>query len=279
MVLDKKTEKRILDFIRKKPRTVQEVALLIRKNWRTADSYLQKISQETGSIAFRIFRAGTRGALKIAYWNSLESMHSSQAQELLFKRLEVARKKEDFSPFDIYQYVDKNKRAAFFEEQEEEMLNVKQDLVGSLMSAQQQVLIFSGNISWANLIQGRKKLIDVFRELAERNVSVKIVADVDMHCIDNAKKVNAINSSVGKDRIEVRHCEQPLRAFIVDDRVVKIKEIKDPKEASKRKRTYIFYEIYDEEWVEWLKKVFWHFFASGIPLKKRVEDLKTVKRI
>jgi hypothetical protein len=25
--------------------------------------------------------------------------------------------------------------------------------------------------------------------------------------------------------------------------------------------------------------VFWHFFASGIPLKKRIEDLKTVKRI
>lgn len=278
-MLDSKTTKRILEFVKKKPRTVQEISLLIKKNWRTADSYLQKIAKETGNIAFRIFREGTRGALKIAYWNSLESINSSQAQELLFKRLEVARKKDDFSPFDIYQYVDKSKRTAFFEDQEEEMINVKQDLVGTLLSAQEQVLIFSGNISWANLIQNKKKLIEVFRELAERNISIKIIADIDMHCIDNAKKVNAINSSLGKDRIEIRHCEQPLRAFVIDTKVVKFKEIKDPKEKCKKKRTYIFYEIYDEDWIEWIKRVFWNFFASGIPLKKRIDDLKTVKRI
>ena len=278
MVLNQDTEKRIKDFVHDKPRTVQEVAMLINKNWRTAESYIQKMSDETGQIAFRTFREGTRGALKIAYWNSLEQIHSSHAQELLFKRLEVAKHKEDFSPFDIYQYVDKDKRTAFFENQEEELLNVKQDLVGSLLSAQQQVLIFSGNLSWANLVQGKKKLIDVFKEIAERNITIKFLADININSIDNANKINALNNILGKDKIEVRHCEQPLRAFIIDDKFAKFKEIKDPRDVCK-KRTYIFYEVYDEEWLQWTKKVFWHFFASGIPLKKRVEDLKTVKRI
>lgn len=277
-MLDSNTEKRLLSFVKEKPRTVQETALLLKKNWRTAEAYLQKIAAETGQIAFRTFREGTRGALKIAYWNSIGEVNATGAQELLFKRLEVGRKKEDFSAFDIYQYVDKDKRTAFFEEQEEELLNVKQDLVGSLLSAQQQVLIFSGNLSWANLQQGKKKLTDVFAELAERNIPVKFIADINISSIDNAKKIININNSVGKDRMEIRHVEQPLRAFVIDDRVVKLKEIKDPHETGKKK-TYIFYEIYDAEWIGWIKKVFWHFFASGIPLKKRIDDLKTVKRI
>ena len=155
-MLDAKTEKRLLSFVKEKPRTVQESAQLLKKNWRTAEAYLQKIAAETGQIAFRTFREGTRGALKIAYWNSIGEVNATGAQELLFKRLEVGRKKEDFSAFDIYQYVDKDKRTAFFEEQEEELINVKQDLVGSLLSAQQQVLIFSGNLSWANLQQGKR---------------------------------------------------------------------------------------------------------------------------
>lgn len=277
-MLDAKTEKRLIGFVKEKPRTVQETAQLLKKNWRTAEAYLQKIASETGQIAFRTFREGTRGALKIAYWNSVGEVNASGAQELLFKRLEVGRKKEDFSPFDIYQYVDKDKRTAFFEQQEEELLNVKQDLVGSLLSAQQQVLVFSGNLSWANLVQGKRKLSDVFAELAARNISLKFIADINIDSIDNAKKINVINTMAGKDRIEIRHCEQPLRAFVIDDKVVKLKEIKDPSEKG-RKKTYIFYEVYDPEWIDWIRKVFWHFFASGIPLKKRIEDLKTVKRI
>ena len=60
-MLDAKTEKRLLSFVKEKPRTVQESAQLLKKNWRTAEAYLQKIAAETGQIAFRTFREGTRG--------------------------------------------------------------------------------------------------------------------------------------------------------------------------------------------------------------------------
>ena len=151
-----KNRKEAPKLCKRKAKDCARVCSTFKKNWRTAEAYLQKIAAETGQIAFRTFREGTRGALKIAYWNSIGEVNATGAQELLFKRLEVGRKKEDFSAFDIYQYVDKDKRTAFFEEQEEELINVKQDLVGSLLSAQQQVLIFSGNLSWANLQQGKR---------------------------------------------------------------------------------------------------------------------------
>ena len=281
MAIDLATVKRINDFVYTKPRAVQEVAQLIKRNWRTAESYIQQISSQMGTIAVRTLREGTRGAVKIAYWNNTDAINATQAQELLMKKLEVGKTKKDFSPFDIYQYVHKKKRTSFFEDQAEENINVKQDLVGSLRKAKRQVLIFSGNLSWANLIQGREKLIDVFAELADKGIHIKILTKVDITSIENVSKVLGINAHTGKDMIEVRHCEQPLRAFSVDNKFVKLKEIKDPKDygSCKRKKTYIFYEIRDEPWLEWLQKVFWRFFASSIPAKRRVEDLRTVKRL
>lgn len=279
--MDLLTAKKINEYVYQKPRAVQEVAKLINRNWRTAESYLQQIAAQMGTISIRVLREGTRGAVKIAYWNNTDSIASTQAQELLLKKIEVGKTKKDFSPFDIYQYVRKDKRSSFFEDQAEEHINVKQDLVGSLKKAKKQVLIFSGNLSWANLVQDGRRLVDVFAELARRGVYIKILAKIDITSVENVSKVIGINAQLGNDMIEVRHCEHPLRAFIVDNRFVKMKEMKDPKDydAAKHKKTYIFYEIYDEKWVEWLEKVFWHLFSSSIPAKRRMEDLKTVKRL
>ena len=68
-MLDTKTIKKINDFVYTKPRTIQEIAHLIRKNWRTANNYVDKIAKESGAISVRTFRGGTRGALKIVYWS------------------------------------------------------------------------------------------------------------------------------------------------------------------------------------------------------------------
>ena len=87
---------------------------------------------------------------------------------------------------------------------------------------------------------------------------------------------------IGKDIVEIRHCKQPLRAFIVDNKVSKMKEIKDPKDykdSGLKKITYIFYEINELEWVEWMQKVFWNLFRTGIPDSKRIKELKTIKRL
>jgi nitric oxide synthase oxygenase domain/subunit len=49
-MLDKATIKQINEFVYQKPRTVQELALLLKVNWRTADSYVEKISAENLSV-------------------------------------------------------------------------------------------------------------------------------------------------------------------------------------------------------------------------------------
>ncbi len=149
-MLDSKIIKKINDFIYIKPRTVQEIAFLLEKNWRTANSYVERIINETGSISMRTFREGTRGALKIVYWSNIEKIHSASFQEKLFKKIEAGRKKQDFSPFEIYQYVDEKKRDAYLEEQDNEMITEKGGVVNLLKTSQQEIFIFSGNLSWAD---------------------------------------------------------------------------------------------------------------------------------
>ncbi|MBI4141804.1 hypothetical protein HY484_02695, partial [Candidatus Woesearchaeota archaeon] len=102
-MLTKETTDKILDFVRQKPRTVQEIRHLLQKNWRTADRYVDTISQETGLISTRTFREGSRGALKIVFWNSIDTAKGSAYQERLLQRILHGKHKEDFSPFDIYQ--------------------------------------------------------------------------------------------------------------------------------------------------------------------------------
>ena len=110
MVLTLEVTKKIKEYVYTKPRTIQEIAQLINKSWRTTNSYVERISQETGEISVRTLRGGTRGAVKIVYWNNIDRIHHTHAQERLHKQIVLGKNKTDFSPFDIYQYVDKNKR-------------------------------------------------------------------------------------------------------------------------------------------------------------------------
>jgi hypothetical protein len=282
MSLDSESEKKIIDYIYKKPCTISEIAFLIHKNWRTADSYVEQIVQRSGTIAVRTFRKGTRGALKIVYWNNNEKMNSSEAQERLFEQIKSGRTKEDFSPFNIYQFADSKKRSAFVEQQGEEATTLKQDIAGLLRSAKKEVFIFSGNFSWSNLTQGKEKLISVFEEIARRGVHIKILSRVDIASYRNVVKMLEINHKLGKDMVEIRQCEQPLRAFIIDDEVVRFKEILNPEDYIRdeiSKKTYAFYEITDKDWIEWLTIVFWSLFRTSIPAEKSIQDLKSIKGI
>jgi hypothetical protein len=281
MAIELSDVKRISQFVYEKPRTIQEIAQLIGRNWRTAESYVQQISTQMGTICIRGFREGTRGALKVVYWNNTEPVNMTSAQELLMRRIETSRKKYDVSPLDIYQYVDKDKRSSFFGEHSREKINIKQDLVGTFRKAKKQILIFSGDFSWANLVQERTKLIDVFEEMARKGVHISVLANININSAENVRKAMALNEIIGKDMIEVRHCEQPLRAYVIDDRFARFLERKDSEVQGSpgERRKYIFYEINEESWVNWLEKVFWRFFSSSIPAKKRMEDLRTMQRI
>jgi len=286
MVLNTEITKKICTFIKVKPRTIQEISELIKKNWRTAERYVEKIEQETGSISTRVFREGTRGALKIVYWNSIEEIRSTSAQAELFDSLIKAKRKVDFSPFDIYQYVSSKKRRAYAEDiskiNTEVEISQEQDLVGFLRQASNQVFIFSGNLSFINCKQGEVKIIDILRELAKRNISIKIISRVAIVGVDNVKKLLAINKEVGKDIIEIKHRYQPLRAIIVDDKAVKLREVKDPEyypTIELSKKIEVFYDIYDKEWVEWLHKVFWKMFSSAMPAEKRIKEIESIRNL
>lgn len=282
MVLKQETSHKIKSFVYEKPRTVQEISKLIKKNWRTANRYVDQISREDGSILTKTFRGGTRGALKIVFWNNSEKIYSTKFQESLLERLMTSRNKYDFSPFDIYQYVDDKKRNAFVEKQEYEAKKVKQDLFNLFRDAKKQIFIFSGNLSWAKLKQGKETMINILEELAKKNIQINILTNVDSTSLENTEKVLAINERIGREVIKVRHFQQPLRAFIVDDKLARLKEVKNPELHRKdelKKMTFIFYEIFDKEWVNWLKKVFWHMFHPAILAERRLKDLRSIYKL
>lgn len=279
MVLDKETREEIKDFIRKKPRTVQEVAQKVGRSWRTADRYLEKMESEEGYIARRTFRKGTRGALKIAYWNNINSFSTSKVQEQLLRKIETGREKDDFSPFDIYQCAEDGERKAFMEKQSEENVEAKHDIFTLLRQAQNQIIFFSGDLSWVNLTHRGERSLEVFRELSEDGINLFFLGRVDTGSMKNAEKMFDFKKSLKEDNIQIRHSEQPLRAFIVDDKLVQLKEMRKENGEKTDDRNYLFYEIRDKEWVEWLKKVFWKLYRGSMPGEKRIKDLRTIKNM
>jgi phosphatidylserine/phosphatidylglycerophosphate/cardiolipin synthase-like enzyme len=281
-LLDAKITKKITDLVHAKPRTIDEIAKAIGKNWRTADRYIERISEETGTIAVRTFREGSRGALKIVYLNNTEKISSTEFQERLLHRILAGKTKDDFSPFDIYQYVDAEHRSAFMERQPEDSVDVDQDFISMFSAAQEQVMIFSGNLSWANVTCKKVRVIDALKELAKRGVPVKIITRVDIASLKNLAKVQQINEDLGREAIEIRHAAQPLRCLIIDNKHARLKEIKRPelyKKGELCEKTHIFYNIYDEEWVEWLQKVFWKMFGSAIPAARRLETIESIQKV
>jgi len=274
-MLNKEVSQQINNFVAQQPRTIQEISELIGKNWHTTESYIQKIAQEQGTLAMKTFRGGTKGALKIVYWKIL-GKNQSNLQEMIFQKIINSKQKGDFSPFDIYQYVEEDKRQCFLEKQEKN-LNIKQDLINSISSAQQQVLIFSGDLSWSQAKQEDTPLLKGFENLVKKKIPIKILTNVDLNSFSNVQKMQEINHKCGEDLIEIRHCQQPLRGFIVDNNFIRLKEKYFLKSAEVD--NYLFYSITDPEWVNWMQKVFWHFFSTAISAEKRINDLKSIKEM
>lgn len=276
MVVQKEIKDSILKLIQQKPRTIQEIAETIGKNWRTADRYVEIIAQETGFIAVRIFREGSRGALKVVYWNALEGMKGSAYQERLLQKILQGKRKEDFSPLDIYQFVDAESRKAFLESTEfSQQQQIRFDYL--LSQAQQQVLFFSGNLSWVELGPNMQKTLE---DLAKKKVRIKVLTRVDITSQKNTEEMLSLNQRVGWDAAEIRHCEQPLRAIVIDDRFVSIKEVMSPLYCRELKeKTFLFYLIQEQEWVSWIQKVFWNLWGQSIDAGERLKALESVNKL
>ena len=275
-MLDSITIKKIEDFVCQKPRSVQELAVHLGKNWRTVDRYIEEIEKNFGTISTRVFRGGTRGALKIVYWSSMEKLSSSIFQEKLEEDILKARRKDDFSAFDIFQYVDDKKKKVTIEHIEGDNI---EGLKKKLLTAKKQLLIFSGNLSFINLKNKKVDTLDVFEELVKNGISIKILCRVDLDGMENIKKLISLNFKHGKDLVEIRHTEQPLRTIIYDEELATLKEVKEPtgKINELNKKVFIYYAIKDKEWIKWLKRIFWKMFNNSISAKKRLEELEKLK--
>lgn len=275
-MLEKEIINKILDFVRQKPRTIQEIAFLIKKNWRTADRYVEIISTETGFISLRTFRQGTRGALKVVFWNALESAKGSAYQEFLLQKIMQGKQKEDFSSFDIYQFVAEDKREAFLEDKELSK-NPKINLPKVLLQAKHQVLCFSGNLSWTEL---GPEVVKALETLSKNKISIKVLTRVDIVSKKNTELALNMNKRFGWDVFSIRHCQHPLRALIIDDQFFNIKEVLSPVYHKELKeKMFIFYTIKDQEWINWLQKVFWHLWNQSIDAQLRLKALDSVRKL
>lgn len=277
-MLTKEIIEKINEFVYTKPRSINDIARLLKVNWRTADRYVEKISKEEGTISTSVFRAGTPGALKIVFWNNVERISSSEVQERLFRQIEQGRKRDDFSASEIFQFVSRKKKKIKIMSQEEYYSgdNIK-DFMENLKRAKRQVLFFSGNLTFINNSFKGNTMKDVLEDLGREKVSLKILTRVELAGLENIEDVLSINKRIGKDAVEIRHCYHPLRSTIIDDKVAVMKEVLDPKNYAKgelKQKLYVLYYIYDEEWISWLQKTFWHLFKSSIDAKKRIEELK-----
>jgi len=278
-MLDNNVVNIIESFVYSKPRTVQEIAQHIDKNWRTADRYVDEIEKSYGTISTRVFRGGTRGALKIVFWSSVEKIRGTVFQDKLEQQILFARAKEQFSAFDIYQYVnDKDKKAIL------EKTSIKEELddngiIDFVLQAKKQLLIFSGNMSFINMYSKKTTMIKALDSLIAKGVIIKILCRVDLVGKQNIEKMLELNFKHGKELVEIRHQEQPLRAFVVDNTMLRIREIKEPtgKIHELDKRITIYYELHDKEWSAWIGKLFWKMFSNSIDANKRIIELNKLK--
>ena len=278
-MLDAKIIKEIEDFVYSKPRSIQEIAAHLGKNWRTADRYVFEVEKNLGTLATRVFREGTRGALKIVYWASVEKISHSVFQEKLEEEIMRARKKEDFSAFDIFQHIeDKNKKASVERAGSEDATNLK-ELADLIDKSEKQLLLFSGNLSFINLKNNKVDMFKVLENLVKRGVIIKIICRVDIAGMENIERVLGLNFKYGKELVEIRHREHPIRAFVIDNKILRIKEIKEPtgKLHELDKKLFIFYTIKDKEWTEWLSRIFWKLFSQSVDARKRLQELKKLK--
>jgi hypothetical protein len=278
-MIDNSIIRKIEEFVFAKPRSVQEIAKYIGKNWRTADRYVEEIISEYGTLDKRVFREGTRGSLKIVYWAAVEKVRSSIFQEELEKKILEGNDKTDFSAFDIFQHVDDRHKRAIIEFGIDENTTNLSELKEILLDAKKQVIMFSGNLSFVNLSKGKFDMMDILEELVQRGVSIKIIGKVDLTGRENIEKVLGLNFKAGKPLVEVRHRNQPLRAIIVDDKVLRIKEVKEPTGKAKEldKRLFVFYTIRDKEWIGWITRIFWKMFQKSIGSQKRLEEISKLR--
>lgn len=274
MALSKTESDQIIRFVKREPCLIQDLAQHIDRSWITTESYVEKISQDTGLIRTKTFRKGTKGATKIVFWNYTESLQTDEVKAKLFEKIKLFKNKEEFDPTEIFQFVSPTHAKAFIEPYHDS--KTQQKLIAFFEKVENELLSFSGNISWMR----HEKIIKALDQLLDRGVRLKIVGRIDLETLENLKKVDSILKKHGS-RIEIRHCLHPVRGLVADQKMVRLKQ--DKIKAQFREQELpedfrVFYEIDDPEWVAWFSKTFWYLFRTSISLEDRIRVLETINR-
>lgn len=268
-MLKQDTIQKIENFVSQEPRSINEIANHLGKNWRTTDRYIKQIEEEFSTLTTKTFRKGTRGALKIVFPKSIEKISHTVFQKKLEE--EILNSKNNFSVFDIFQHVeDKNKKATIEKQISEKTTNF-QELTELLNNTKKEILMFSGDLSWVRY----KNIFNILEELSKKGVKIKVLSRVDLLGKANTEKMLSLNHKHGKENIEIRHREQPIRAIIIDNKIIRLKEIKQP--AGIQEKLFIFYTIKDSSWSIWLSKIFRKMFSESISAEKRLSEIKKLK--
>jgi hypothetical protein len=256
---------KLVKFVKTEPRSIQEIAKFIGRSWVTTDSYLKRISNDTGMIAVKTFRKGSHGALKVAYYCSHEPVN--EAQDLLERQINS----QNFDFFDLYQFAPDDKKKAI-------PLGKSVSFLSLLEQADESVFFFSGNLSFLSLKEGKISFVDGIEKLLKRKVTVKMLCNLDLSSLNNLAVIEPLLNKY-PHFLEIKHCAQPLRGLVVDNKIARFTQEylkNDYKHGELNSDVKMFFEIYDEEWVAWLKKLFWKYFMSSIDHLRRQKELLKV---
>jgi hypothetical protein len=276
--LSEKEIKQIVDFVKKEPRTVQDISSLIKRSWVTTDSYLHQISENTGLISLKTFRKGSQGALKVVFYNYSEALIGDSLKENIYNMIRNGREKTDFDFMEVFQFVDERKKRHLVTSVEKGTISENEGLMDAFRKAKSRVICFSGNLSFINLRYKNRRMVDIMEEALKRGVVFKIACRVNMASLSNLSLLQRLIERY-PGAVEVRHCYQPLRGFIFDENLARFKneeQVSLYKRGELEKNLVIFYEIFDPEWVGWLEKVFWNLFRNSLDYESRLKEIKRI---
>ncbi|MFH1637126.1 MAG: hypothetical protein ABIB71_01745 [Candidatus Woesearchaeota archaeon] len=278
MALNEATTKNIIDFVKPEPRTVQEIAKKIKKSWLTADSYVKQIKDKTGLINIKTFRKGTQGALKLVYYSHPESLIGDEVKENLFVQIKRGYKKEDFDFMEVFQFVPEKKKRFSVEEYDKEDHSRALYQSQLLRQATDSIYIFSGNLSFLKENDKKQSALMLIEELLKRKVVIRILCRVNIASVANIKLLSRLMIKYPR-LIEARHCYHPLRGFIIDSKIARFKneeKAENYRKGELERNMKIYYEVYDEDWILWLQKVFWSMFRGSIDLESRMKEVRKI---
>ncbi len=118
--------------------------------------------------------------------------------------------------------------------------------------------------------------VKLYEILLKRGVFIKVICRMNEASLKNISKIQYLLDKY-PNNFEIRHCYQPLRGIVSDDKIAGFKNevySTDYRENELLENVITFYEIQNKDWICWLQKVFWNFFKTSVDYKTRVNELE-----